>query len=342
MVGAPLMGELSDLIGRKRVFMTTISGGIIGYLLSGWGLHVQDLPLLWAGRLISGFFAGNLTLCLAAIADITKSNEERVRNFGVVGTIGSLGFVFAILSGTFLSSVSLHGEYRPDTPLFIAALLSSINLISISVFFKESHLKKVKEKLQILKGFKNIYCALKTKGTGNIFLVYFFFTLSWSTSLQFLSSYLTDTYKISSSELPYVFLSAALVWGLANFVINPICAKRFHPVNTLYFNLLCLATLLFLCFIPDQPLPSFFTLFGIGAVSAALCWTTGLATLSIKTPPHIQGTLLGITQSIVCVSFILGPIIGEFVTHVDIFALYALTGTLSLIAALILKRKQYV
>ncbi len=340
-LGAPILGELSDAIGRKKVFMMTISGGITGYLLSGWAIHIQEFPLLWAGRIISGFFAGNLTLCLAAISDITASKEDRVRNFGVVGTIGSLGLVFAILAGTILANVDFNGAYHPETPLFIAAFLSCINFILIYFFFKESHLVSSGEKFNFLRGFKSIFSALKTKGIGNIFFVYFFFTLSWSISLQFLSTYLTDTYQITANQIPYVFVFAGLLWAFANFVIIPICAKLFSPVKTLFFGLLLLTFFLLLTILPFHSFSFFLIYFSSAALCAAICWTSGLATLSLQSPQSIQGTLFGVSQSIVAMAFIIGPIIGEIIAHVDIHALYVLTGSFSLIAALSLKRKQY-
>lgn len=342
MFGSPILGELSDRIGRRKVFMVTVSGAIVGYFLSGLGIHLEMLPLLWAGRVIAGFFAGNLTLCLAAIADISYSKEDRVRHFGIVGTLGSLGFVFAILSGALLANSRLDDFYHPEFPLFIAAFLSGINFFLIILFFKESHLTRHWGKINFFKGFKK---ALSSKGIFNIILVYFFFTLCWGTSLQFLSTYLTDIYRISSAKLPYFFISAALLWAFSNFVINPFLTRFFSPAKTLLFSMFLLTCFLFLTMIPDQPLHFFLVYFGCAALTAAICWTNGLAVLSLLCPQGLQGTLLGINQSVAAFAFVLGPSLGELITHLNAHDLYLLTGSFSLIAALFLAfhfRKNYV
>ncbi|MBS0629541.1 MAG: MFS transporter [Verrucomicrobia bacterium] len=341
MLGAPIIGELSDSIGRKKAFMMTISGGIVGYFLSGWAIHSEELVFLWLGRIISGFFAGNLTLCLAAISDITSSKEERIRNFGIVGTIGSLGLVFAILSGTLLTTIDLNGSYHPELPLLIAGFLSCVNFLLIFFFFKESRTIMPWDKFDILRGFKNIYEAVKSTKIGNIFFVYFFFTLSWSTSIQFLSTYLVDTYQLSAVEIPYVFIYSGLLWAFANFVIIPFCAKYFSPVKTLFFGLLALTIFLLLTLLPKHSFTLFLIYFSIAALCAALCWTSGLVTLSLQSPRSMLGTLFGVNQSIVALAFILGPLAGEIITHFDFHLLYLLTAIFSLIAALSLKRKQY-
>lgn len=334
--GAPILGELSDQIGRKKVFIVTILGGIVGYLLTGWGIELQQLHLIWIGRIITGFFAGNLTLCLAAIADITYTREDRVRNFGIVGLIGSLGFVFAILVGVALSNSRLQDFFHPDIPFFLTAFLSAINLVLILFLFKESHITNPLRKINLIKGLLNISPAIHAKGISNIFAVYFLFILSWSTSLQFLSTYLIDTYHIPKPILPYIFLWMALIWCFANFVINPIAAKLFSSIKTFLICLLLLPLFLFLTLIPHQPLASFLTFFSFAAFFAALCWTTGLATLSLKTPKAVQGAVLGVNQSIGSVAFIIGPILGEIIVHVNFHQLYILTASLSLIAALLL------
>lgn len=340
--GSPILGELSDRIGRRKVFMMTVSGAIVGYFLSGLAIHLGMLPLLWAGRVISGFFAGNLTLCLAAIADISYSKEERVRHFGVVGTLGSLGFVFAILSGALLANSRVDDFYHPEFPLFIAAFLSAINFFLIVLFFKESHLTRHWGKINFFKGVKKALCS---QGIFNIIVVYFFFTLCWATSLQFLSTYLTDIYQIASAKLPYFFVSAALLWAFSNFVINPFLTRFFSPAKTLLFSMIFLTCSLFLTLIPDQPLSLFLIYFACAALAAAICWTNGLAVLSLLCPQGLQGTLLGINQSVAAFAFVLGPSFGELITHLNAHDLYFLTGSFSLIATLFLAfhfRKNYV
>jgi len=340
--GSPILGELSDRIGRKKVFIMTVSGAVIGYFLSGVGIHLEKLSLLWSGRLIAGFFAGNLTLCLAAISDISHSREERVRHFGIVGTLGSLGFVFAILSGSLVANSRLSDFYHPEFPLFIASFLSVINFFLITLFFKESHLARHWTKSNFFKGLKT---ALSAKGIFTIILIYFFFTLCWGTSLQFLSTYLTDVYQIASSKLPYFFVSAALLWAFSNFVINPLLTRFFSPAKTLFLCMIFLTCFLFLTLIPEQPLSFFIFYFACAVLAAAICWTNGLAVLSLLCPQGLQGTLLGINQSVAAFAFVLGPSLGELITHFDANDLYFLTGSFSLIAALLLAfhiRRNYV
>lgn len=106
-----------------------------------------------------------------------------------------------------------------------------------------------------------------------------------------------------------------------------------------------LTCFLFLTLIPDQPLTLFTTYFACAVLAAAICWTNGLAVLSLLCPQGLQGTLLGLNQSVAAFAFVLGPSLGELITHLNAHGLYFLTGSFSLIAALLLAfhfRRNYV
>ncbi|NGX46933.1 MAG: Tetracycline resistance protein, class B [Chlamydiae bacterium] len=333
--GAPLIGGISDRIGRKKVFIGTITGGIIGYLLTGVGIHLRDLTLLWFGRTITGFFAGNLTLCLAAIVDISHTQKERTRNFGWIGVLGGLGFVLAILIGGSFSNPDLNIFFRPEIPFFITGILSGINLLLILRFFRESKTKP-HDKIEILKSLKNIGCAIRSKEMRSIYIVYFLFMLGWVTSMQFLSTYLIDIFNVSINVITLTFVSIGLIWSLANFIINPILSRLIHPSRTFYFGLVFLSLFLFLTLIPHEPLFVFLIHFFIATFAAALSWTNGLATISLNASKLMQGSILGVNQSIVAMASIVGPIVGGLIAGLDIHKLFCFTASCSLLGALLL------
>jgi DHA1 family tetracycline resistance protein-like MFS transporter len=334
--GAPLIGSISDRMGRKRVLIGTISGGILGYILTGLSIHYRFLALLWIGRTITGFFAGNLSICLAAIADITHTKNERARNFGWIGVLGGLGFVLAILCGGSFSNPDLDVLFRPDLPFFITAGLSSINLLLLLRYFRESHNGTRHDKIEFFKSVKSIGIAIRTKSVRSIYAVYFLFMLCWVTSMQFLSTYLIDVYNVSINMITLSFFSIGIIWSLANFLINPLLSRLIPASKTFYFGLVFVSVFLFLTLIPHEPIYLFLFHFFIATLCAALSWTNGLATISLKGKQHMQGSILGVNQSVVAIASILGPIIGGTIAGLDIHKLYLFTASCSLVGALLL------
>jgi DHA1 family tetracycline resistance protein-like MFS transporter len=98
---APLWGELSDRIGRRPVLQISILGIGLSMIVLGFA---KSLVWLFAGRLIAGFFAANLSVASAYIADVTP--EKRAKGMGMIGGLcHRLG-----------ASVSLQGRARLRPP----------------------------------------------------------------------------------------------------------------------------------------------------------------------------------------------------------------------------------
>ncbi|NGX39775.1 MAG: Tetracycline resistance protein, class B [Chlamydiae bacterium] len=332
--GAPLLGALSDRIGRKKVFLATLTGGAIGYLMTGFGVHFQEIFLLWSGRALTGFFAGNLTLCLAAVSDITQSKQQRVRNYGFIATIGGIGFVLAILTGSSLSNPDLETFFRPDIPFFVTAFFTCINLLLMALFFKESHVSRPHDKKEFYQGVKNIGKALRTKGIRLIYLGYFLFMLCWIPTMQFLSAELIHNFQVRPDTITLTFVFVGITWSIANFLINPILSHLLPPVKTFTFALALLSLFLFLTLIPHESLPLFLFHFFAATLCAALSWTSGLAALSLTGSKGIQGSILGVNQSIVAIASFIGPIAAGAIAGIDIRNLYLFTGGVSFLGAI--------
>ena len=117
-VAMPLLGRLSDRVGRRPVILLSLAGNAASMLLFALATKVSLLPLLFASRILAGATAGNISSCQAAIADVTEG-EERAQGMGRVGAGIGLGLVFGPALGGLLS---LYGTWAP--PLGAAALIS--------------------------------------------------------------------------------------------------------------------------------------------------------------------------------------------------------------------------
>lgn len=125
---APIIGNLSDAYGRRRVLLIALAGLTLDYVLL---TVVETLPLLFLARIISGIVGGSYAAAQAAIADITAP-EERARNFGFVGAAFGIGFIAGPVIG------GLLGEMGPRAPFIAAAILSGLNFLYGLTLFPET------------------------------------------------------------------------------------------------------------------------------------------------------------------------------------------------------------
>ncbi len=333
--GAPMIGELSDRIGRKRTFLLTISGMAGGYALTGTGILTGYLSCLLIGRLCSGFFAGNLTVCLAALADVSPDAASRTRNFGRLGFLGGLSFVLGILAGSSFSRPLFGAISHPSLPFWIITFLSILNFFLILIFYKGKPLPPKKEKFTLWLGMKHIVSAFSIKKLRRIYLIYFFFMLCWVTSMQFLSVFLLQIFHGSSQLIQWTFISIGFVWSFTNIFIAKRLSRTTNASQVLLSSLLGLSILLIFSWF-EVPLWLFLILFVSSTFCSALSWTNALAFVSLKAGARMQGRILGINQSMGALAAIVGPPIAGILAGFDLHWVYLFTCLSAIVAFLLL------
>ncbi len=127
-LAAPVLGNLSDAYGRRRVLLIALAGLGLDYLLLA---VAQTLPLIFLGRVLSGLFGGSFAPAQAALADITRP-EDRARTFGLVSAAFGVGFVLGPAIGGLLSA------YGPRAPFYLASALALANFLYGWIVFPDT------------------------------------------------------------------------------------------------------------------------------------------------------------------------------------------------------------
>lgn len=116
---APVLGNLSDRFGRRKVLLVSLVAFSLDYLVMAWA---PTLAWLVAGRLVAGIAASTNSIANAYIADISPL-KERPQNFGLLGAAFGVGFIVGPVIGGFL------GEFGSRMPFFAAATLGIANFL---------------------------------------------------------------------------------------------------------------------------------------------------------------------------------------------------------------------
>jgi MFS transporter, DHA1 family, tetracycline resistance protein len=115
----PMLGAVSDRVGRRPVLMYSMTGMCANFLATAWA---PNLACLFIGRVIGGMSSASMSVASAYASDVSSA-ENRAKSFGKVGAAFGLGFICGPMLGGLLGSVNLR------LPFYIAAGLSAANLV---------------------------------------------------------------------------------------------------------------------------------------------------------------------------------------------------------------------
>jgi MFS transporter, DHA1 family, tetracycline resistance protein len=321
----PILGALSDQIGRKPVLLISNFGQAFAHVLTALS---PGLFLLGISRLLMGASSAVVSTASAYIAD-TVEPDGRAQKFGMLGAAFGLGFILGPAVGGYLGKIDLH------LPFWVAAGLTFANGLYCLFFVKESLPQKDRSpftwtkanplksigflgenakvmRLAIVKGLADFSHVVY----GSVFVLYGLYRYGWKPD-------------VAGLTLGVVGILAMVVQvGLVGRTI-----KALGEVRTMILGLFCGA----LGFVLYGLAPSaiwFWAALPIGALSGFLAPAI-MGLLSREIGPHEQGRLQGALGSVQAGAAILGPLIftGIFAWSVAPERAVELPGAAFLLAA---------
>jgi MFS transporter, DHA1 family, tetracycline resistance protein len=306
-LSAPLIGAISDRIGRYPTLLVSIVGLAISYGLCAFALQMEHLVWLFAGRAIGGIFSGNISLCLSSIADVIPQEKRRSKYFGYVSFLSGLAFIV----GPFFGGVMSNGSWglNPATPFWIVTFLAVVDFICAFMLFEETLAKLKKTAFSLLDGVRDIFRASSEPKLRRLFLFYFLFLLSMEIVFLFLSGLLDCCYKLSRFEIGLFFAYTGLLWTLGTSLLNTLMLKWGSPSKIILLSMVvCLISMLLLS--SHSSFVYFAASMGLASIGFSILWPNTYAIISKNASKQIQGKAMGISGSMSALAAIFASYIG--------------------------------
>ena len=301
LIGAPILGRLSDRFGRRPILLVSIFGTFLGFILLG---VANSLAILFAARILDGFTGGNISIAQAYITDVTDS-KERSKGLGMIGAAFGLGFIIGPVTGGFLS------QWGYAVPAFVAAALSFINLILVYAWLPESLTaeKRAMAQKRPAVTLSALIEAMKRPFTGSLLITRFFFGLAFAIFQTIFSLYTLKKFNLNARDtgfiLTYVGVLSVIVQG---FLIGRITKKYREDILIVSMVALMAVSLAGWALVPT--VVGLLVVLTPTAVSGGILNTLLSSTLTKAVEPQEVGGILGLAASVESSTRILAPIIG--------------------------------
>lgn len=315
-IGAPILGAYSDKIGRKKALLILFVVNAIGAFIFTYGIISKSLVILFLGRLVPAIFGNSLMILQIIIADFS-ANEDKAKNFGLLGVAFGLGFIFGPLTGGIISSSDISSYFSLHLPFIIAGFLTLINAILMWNIIPETLLKSADKPVSLLSGFYNLKKAFSTEKVKHMYWVIFFLTIGFALFTQFFPIFLEEKFSFGQKWIGYSLAFLGIWVAISQGFVLRRLSKRLNSYQMLQYALPVFAISYLLIVIPDtwqnvwiMIIP--FTIF------QGLTFPNTLAILSNLADDSIQGETIGINQSVQSFAYGIPPLVAGFAISLNI------------------------
>lgn len=293
-IATPILGEMSDIYGRKSVIQLSILGTVISTLIFAYGIMVASIPILFLSRIINGLTGGLISVAQATIADVS-SNEEKSKNFGLIGAAFGTGFILGPFLGGLLSSDILPW-FSATLPFYFAAALSSASLLYSRYSLEETSPMDDK-KINWKKPFTQLRKGLRIPGLKKLFAANFFYFSGFAFFTTFIPVYLVQNFSFTQFNTGNFFLYIGILVIFGQTVLVPRVFSKYPEEKVMPLTLFMTGLFIFL-----QPVPQSLILFmaavTLFSINNSLTQVALNTLVSNKADRKDQGLALGTNQSI--------------------------------------------
>lgn len=252
-IGAPLLGRLSDRLGRKPVLVVSQMGTFIGFLILGFA---NSLWLLFLARILDGISGANISTAQAAISDST-TEKTRTQGLGLIGAAFGIGFILGPIIA-FLSLAASNNNYH--VPAFVAAGFSLISILLTWFWFEETLPKELRGNQAKKPTFtlQAMLQALRHPAVGFLLLLMFAQQIAFGGFEQLLALFTLNRLGLNASGNSIIFVFVGLIVVAVQGGLIGRWSRKYGERKLILAGLATLAIGLSLtAFTPRQPMPSY-------------------------------------------------------------------------------------
>jgi len=320
-LSAPLLGAWSDRIGRRPIFLLSVTSTAIGWFVFA---NAHSLWMLFLGRIIDGCAAGNFTTAQSYMVDLAKDEKERSANIGLIGAAFGIGFILGPFIGGALSKVS-HAF-----PFWIAGALAATNAFSAFFFLPETHHQRDAHSPMNFNPLAPLMRAAQDKKMRPLYFTWSFFAFAIVTSQAVFGLFVKDVFGFSAFQTGMMFTIVGVIVVInQGFLLKKFWLNKFTEARLEMIMLIVLAVSSLM--VSTEMLPLFYLSFLGAGTGQAILRVVITSQAAAAADPSKKGETMGILSALMSVYMVIAPILSGYIYEIHHSGPYFLSSALLLL-----------
>jgi predicted MFS family arabinose efflux permease len=306
LLGAALLGPMSDYYGRRRILLSATAFCALGHLATAWALLHMNYPLFILARFATGLAEGNDSVARALLAD-TLSGEARAKAFAWLNGALYTGW----LVGPLLAGATIR--FGTGMPFFVAAAFLAGTWVIGTVAFPR--LKRIQQNGRFWRdvGQHHSFSLLSQVQLRELFLIQLTYTFGVAAFYEYFPLHLVEQIHMKAGGIALMSSALCAVMAIVSILIGR--GSMLGEVGRLRRYALATAFCILLTAVGAPVITgAAIIIFGIpnalyNAVLPVYC--------SERFSYLAQGALMGLISTTFCVSNVLVALTGAGITLID-------------------------
>lgn len=303
LIGAPLLGRLSDRLGRRPVLLVSIAGNLLGFVILAMA---NSLWILFLARILAGLTGGNISVAQAYISDVTDQSN-RAKGLGLIGAAFGLGFIIGPALGGILS------KWGFAVPALLAAALSLLNLVLVWRWLPESLTPEKRAQLSIQSkpsfSIGLLFQTLRRPVVGPLLHTRFFYGMAFTLLTTIFPLFGQMRFDLDSTSTGYVLAYVGLLSTITQGFLIGKMTKRFSESNLIFWAVLTLVFAMLGWALAPSIAWLLVVMAPVSVAGGVLNTVINSALSKAVTPGEVGGTL-GLSSSLEALTRVISPSIG--------------------------------
>jgi MFS family permease len=235
-ISNPVMGSLSDILGRKRIFAMTVIGMFILAVCTIIALIIHSFWLFVVGAVVYAFAWALKAVAAASINDVSLKTQK-IKNLSLMQFCIGIGVSVGPFISGYVGGVSLFG-YDYIFPFILLAFFSLFLFFYVNISVPETLQKHNQSSLKDYFAVKNLKGLFANKAVYLLLIIHIFNQLSWGTYYDFIPAVSKTVFNYDVKGVGFIVGFIGLWLIISTGLILPFIRKYF--TNTQLINFSCI------------------------------------------------------------------------------------------------------